>query len=239
MTFNFSPGRVLARKYEVVGRLRAGTLGEFYRLSEHATGIERTGKFFYPHLDPTGRLSASYAKKLYRLRRVDALMQYHTQERISVAGRPVTFLVSDPFGGEPLRDFLAQQPKGRLAVFEGLHLLHALATGVGRMHGALECHGNLEIDNVLVHRHGLGFKVKLIDPAPGQGATGEAQRHDVHALLKIFHQAIGGAPAYTRAPQAVKDLCYGLRRAPIHAAYRDGNALRERLETMSWQGPGA
>lgn len=235
MTFDFSPGRVLARKYEVVNRLRAGTLGEFYRLNERATGIERTGKFFYPHLDPHGRISVRYAKKLYRLRRIDALMQYHTQERISVDGRPVTFLVSDPVVGEPLRDFLDRQPKNRLSVFEGLHLLHALTLGVGRMHAADECHGDLVMDNVLVRRHGLGFKVKLIDPAPVHGATGDALRDDVYSLLRLFHTTIGGSDVYAQAPTSVKDLCQGLRRTPIYGAYRDADALRQRLESLAWR----
>lgn len=232
--FDFLPGRVLARKYEVVNRLRAGTLGEFYRLSEKATGIERTGKFFYPDLDPGGRLSANYAKKLYRLRRCDELMQYHTQERIKVGGRQVTFLVSDPLAGEPLREFLARQPKGRLPTFEGLHLLHAMATGVAGMHKTLEFHGDLVMDNILVRRHGLGFKVKLIDPTPSSGTTALAQRQDTYDLLRIFYAVIGGTKAYTRAPQPIKDVCLGLRRADVYDAYRDAQALRSRLEALVW-----
>ena len=234
MAFNFLPGRVLARKYEVVNRLRAGTLGEFYRLNETSTGIERTGKFFYPHLDPSGRLSVNYAKKLYRLRRCDELMQYHTQERIKVGGRSIVFLVSDPLAGEPLREFLARQPKGRLPVFEALHLLHAMATGVARMHKTLEFHGALVMDNVLVRRQGLGFKVKLIDPTPTNGATLAAQRRDTYDLLRMFHETIGGAPVYARTAQPVKDLCMGLRAPEVYAAYRDADALRVRLESLSW-----
>ena len=47
--FNLTPGRVLARKYEVIHQLGAGWEGEVYLLRELSTGIERTAKLFSPN----------------------------------------------------------------------------------------------------------------------------------------------------------------------------------------------
>ncbi|MEN9834901.1 MAG: hypothetical protein RL011_1094, partial [Pseudomonadota bacterium] len=91
-SFNFARGQVLARKYEVVNRVSARASGELYLLSEQATGIERTAKFFSPELDPKNRIAGACAMKMHRLRHCDIQFQYRTQETISVDGRDVTFL---------------------------------------------------------------------------------------------------------------------------------------------------
>ena len=47
-SFDLKPGRILARKYEVVARLGGGWEGEVYHVRELLTGIERAAKFFFP-----------------------------------------------------------------------------------------------------------------------------------------------------------------------------------------------
>ena len=46
--FDIKPGRVLARKYEVIKLLGRGWEGEVYLVREHRTQIERAIKLFYP-----------------------------------------------------------------------------------------------------------------------------------------------------------------------------------------------
>jgi serine/threonine protein kinase len=234
MHFDFAPGRILARKYQVLSRLGARPTGELYRLSERATDIERTARFFAPHLDPENRLANRCAQKLHKLRHCDILMHYRTQETIKVQGRPVTFLVSDQVRGVPLSRFLANQPGGRLAWFQAMHLLHALATGLEKVHNAGEYHGELGIDNIAVRRHGLGFKVKLLDLSPLTGAPRHAVQNDVYDLLRVFHEAIGGARFYSDLPDEVREMCCGLRRPATFAKYHHAGELKRHLETMSW-----
>ncbi len=71
-----APGRILARKYEVVGRI-----GHLWKLSERATGIERTARAFGGDSE---RLVSRYAQRLHKLRHCEALMQYRTQETVSL-----------------------------------------------------------------------------------------------------------------------------------------------------------
>lgn len=46
--FDFTAGDIVADKYIVLGRLGRGWEGEVYLVSERATGIKRTAKFFLP-----------------------------------------------------------------------------------------------------------------------------------------------------------------------------------------------
>jgi tRNA A-37 threonylcarbamoyl transferase component Bud32 len=236
--YNFAPGRVLARKYEVLSRASARTSGELYMLSERATGIERTAKFFSPAVDPQNRFANYCARKLHKLRHCDILIHYRTQETISVGGRDVTYLVSDVVQGEPLADFLARQPGGRMAAFEGLHLLHAIATGVDKMHHAGEAHGDLTLDNLIGRRKGIGFQVKIIDLSPpigGHCAHAASMRDDVYDMIRIFHDSIGGPRLYARQPDVVKHICYGMRRQNIAENFRNAGELKRHLETMTWK----
>lgn len=234
MLFDFAPGRILARKYEVLARLGARPTGELYRLAERSTGIERTARFFAPTLDPENRVANRCAQKLHRLRHCDILMHYRTQETIQVQGRPVTFLVADQVRGVPLAEFLAAQPGRRLPWFQALHLLHALATGLDKVHRTGEHHGELGADKVAVRRQGLGFKVKLMDVSPLSGKVKLAARDDVYALLQMFYETIGGARFYPDLPAELRALCCGMRRPAVHARYAHAGDLKRHLETMTW-----
>jgi len=84
--FGFEPGTVLLDKYEVLSLLGRGWEGEVYLLRECSTGIERAGKFWYPHRNPGNRAARFYARKLHKLRHCPILIQYHTQEMIDYEG---------------------------------------------------------------------------------------------------------------------------------------------------------
>ena len=62
--FNLQPGRVLARKYEVIGLLGAGWEGEVYRIMELDTGVERAAKIFFPKRNVQNKSAIAYAQKL-------------------------------------------------------------------------------------------------------------------------------------------------------------------------------
>ncbi|UCE88907.1 MAG: protein kinase, partial [Pseudomonadota bacterium] len=213
--FGFAPGRVLARKYEVIARLGAGWEGEVYLVNEIATGIERAAKFFYPQRNPKNRSLLFYARKLHKLRNCSIVIQYHTQETITFHHQPISFLVSDYVEGELLSDFLCHQPGKRLDVFQALHLLHALAVGIESIHHIGEYHGDLHTDNVIVNRRGLGFDVKLLDMFHW-GAPKAANIHDdVCDLVRILYDVLGGRKHYSKLPREVRAIINGLKRSLI------------------------
>ncbi len=234
-SFNFYPGRLLLRKYEVVSRLGAGWEGEVFKVREKGTEIERAAKFFFPQRNPKNRASMFYARKLHKLHHCPILIQYHTQETISYRGVPVTFLVSDFVDGELLSQFQLRQPGKRLSTFEALHLLHSIASGIECIHQQGDYHGDLHSDNIIVKRYGLGFDVKLLDMFHWGAPTAANIRHDVCELVRIFYDALGGARYYSRQPPAVKQICCGLKRTLITRKFRTAGDLREHLETIEWE----
>ncbi len=233
-SFDFQPGRVLAGKYEVLSRLGAGWEGEVFKVRETTMGIVRAAKFFFPHRNPKDRSANYYARKLHKLRCCDILIQYHTHETIRFKGTRITFLVSDFVEGELLCEMLKRQPGGRLTVFEGLHLLHSLASGVECIHLLGEYHGDIHDENIIVNRYGLGFDVKLVDLFHWGASKASNIRQDVFDLIRVFYDVIGGARHYARHPPVVKEICCGLKRTLIQRKFRTAGQLREYLETIEW-----
>ncbi len=233
--FDFLPGRVLARKYELLSRLGSGWEGEVYMVRELSTRIERAAKFFFPTRNPHDRTATFYARKLHKLRECPLLIQYHTRETITYRGAPITFLVSDYVEGELLSEFLARQPGHRLGVFQALHLLHALAAGIECIHEQREYHGDLHDENIIVRRYGLGFDLKVLDLFHWGAAKAANIHSDVVDLIRIFYDAVGGRRFYARQPPVVKAICCGLKRSLILTKYRTAGQLRSYLETLEWQ----
>jgi len=233
-SFDFAVGRVLSGKYEVISRLGSGWEGEVYLVRERDTGIERTAKFFFPHRNERERVSKLYAKKLHMLRHCPIVIQYHTQDVTRVRGHPIKYLISDYVEGEMLSEFLARQPGKRLSPFAGMHLLHALATGLECIHKAGEYHGDLHADNIIVQRHGLGFELKLLDLFHWKAPKTENIRYDVVEMIRVFHDALGGRRRYAGQPPEVKAICRGLRRSLILQKFKTAGQLKLYLETMQW-----
>lgn len=233
--FGFEPGQILAGKYEIISQIGAGWEGEVYLLRECSTGIERAAKFWYPHRNRQNRAARFYAKKLHKLRHCPILIQYHTQETIVYRDLPVRFLVSEFVEGELLSHFLARQPGKRIPVFQALHLLHALATGIEKIHNLREYHGDLHDENVIIRRYGLSFDLKLVDMFHWGPASPENIHEDVCNLVRIFYDAIGGAKHYAKQPVEAKTICCGLKRSLILKKYRTAGQLRQYLETMQWE----
>lgn len=234
-SFDLRTGRILANKYQVIQNLGAGWEGEVYLVRELVTGIERAAKFFFPQRNPGNRALAFYAKKLHKLRHSQILIQYHTQETIRIRGIAVTFLVSEYVEGELLSEFLARHPGKRLTPFQGLHLLHALASGIESIHHMREYHGDLHTDNIVIQRFGLSYNLKLIDMFHWGAARKENIHDDVCDLVRILYDALGGQRQYAKHPPEIKAICRGLKRSLILKRFRSAGQLREHLETMQWQ----
>lgn len=233
-TFDFEPGRVLAKKYEVLSRLGDGWEGEVFKIREMSTSIERAAKFFYPHRNYKDRTSKFYAKKLHKLRMCDVLIQYHTHETIKYQGESITFMVSDFVEGELLSEFIRRQPGKRITPFQGLHLLHSLASGIECIHRQGDYHGDLHDENIIINRYGLGFNLRLLDLFHWGPPSSTNIHDDVCDLVRIFYDVLGGVKHYSKQPKVVKNICCGLKRTLILKKYRTAGQLREYLEMIEW-----
>lgn len=232
--FALAPGRVLARKYEVVSLLGAGWEGEVYLVREVATGIERTAKIFFPQRNPRDRAVKFYAKKLHKLRHCPIVIQYSAQEHITVRGLPVTLLISEYVEGQLLSQFIEKQSGKRLQPYQALHVLHALACGMECVHRIGEYHGDLHTDNIILQRYGLGFDMKLVDLFQSPETKRQAIQDDTVELVRIFYEMIGGAKYYAKQVPAVKDIINGMKRTLILKKFRSASQLRDYIETMQW-----
>lgn len=234
--YNFAPGRLLARKYEVLSHVTSTDDGELYRLCEKATGIERTAKFFYPDesLKRAKETKATvYAQKLHKLRNCKILMHYRTQETVRISGMPVSFVVWDQLSGMQLSMFLETEKGQKLSMFEGLHLLHALASGLDAIHSMQEYHGNIEPENIIVKRKGLGFQVKLINMSLEDLPLTRTISEDIVNLVNIFRSFATAPKRGTKMPDEVK-LLYDAKPSRIRERFKNAGALRKHLETMLW-----
>lgn len=232
--FDLMPGRVLGRKYEVLSKLGGGWEGEVYKIRELNTNIERAAKLFYPHRNVKNRTSEIYANKLHKLRDCHIVIKYHTSEVITFRQTPVTMLISEYVDGDMLSEFLERQPGKRIPVFQGLHLLHALITGIENIHYHGEYHGDLHTDNVMVRKFGLAFDLKILDLFHRGRLKKEVREDDICDSIRIFYDAVGGQKHYHKQPPQVKEICCGLKRSLILKKFKTASALRVHLETMSW-----
>ncbi len=233
--FDLQPGTVLAEKYVVIERLGSGWEGEVYLVRERGAKIERTAKLFFPQRNVRDKTSNFYAKKLHKLRHCPIVIQYHTQDTFLFNGFPIRFLISEFVQGELLTQFILRQPRKRLHPFQGIHLLHALASGIDCIHRKGDYHGDLHSDNIIVQRYGLGFELKLLDMFHWGPPRAENVQADVVDLVRLFYDALGGQKYYRVQPKEVKDICCGLKRSLILRKFRTAGKLRAYLEQMQWQ----
>jgi len=235
--FDLKPGRVLAGKYEVLSFLGSGWEGEVYRVMETRSEALRALKIFYPERNDKDKAVRFHARKLERLRDCPLLVKYHHSESLRVKGRLATALVSEFVEGEVLEDFIAHQRGARLAAFEALHLLRAIASGVAEIHERREYHGDLHAANLLVRRRGVHFDVKVVDFHDVGGATAERIKDDVWALARLLYDALGGARRYGGQPPEIKAICLGLKRSLITRRYPTAGRLVRHLDTFDWRAP--
>lgn len=234
-SFNLSPGRVIARKYEVISLLGAGWEGEVYKIREKSTGIERAAKLFFPQRNIRDKTSNFYARKLHKLRHCPIVIQYYTEETIQFRGSAITVLVSEYVEGSLLSEFLKRQPGKRISPFQAVHLLHSLAMGIEGIHSLRDYHGDLHSENIIVSRYGLRFDLKLLDMFHWTTPKRENIQDDICDLVRIFYDATGGAAHYRNQPDEVKEICCGLKRSLILERFPTTSHLRQHLEMMQWK----
>lgn len=233
-TFDLQPGRTIAGKYVVTEQLGRGWEGEVYKIIESSTGIARAAKVFYPHRNVKGKAARLYANKLHKLRNCPIIIQYHNQEVITVRKTPVTVLISEYVEGEMLEDFINRQRGKRLTPFQAVHLLYALTTGIEDIHQHGEFHGDLHDGNIIVHRVGLGFRLKLIDFYHRYSTKRENIQQDIVDLVRVFYDVLGGQKHYRSQPDNIKAICCGLKRSLILKKFPSAARLRSHLESMTW-----
>lgn len=233
-SFNLNPGRTLARKYEVIELLGAGWEGEVYLVRELSTGIERTAKLFFPERNPNNSSIKFYAQKLHTLRHCPIVIHYSAQESIVVQNQRVYFLISEYVEGELLSEFIKRQSGKRLTAFQGLHLLHSLATGLECVHAMGEYHGDLHMENIIVQRFGLSFDLKILDFYQWKAPRKENIRGDTVDMIRILYDALGGKKHYSNQPAEIKSIINGLKQTLILKKFRSAGELKKYLELMAW-----
>jgi tRNA A-37 threonylcarbamoyl transferase component Bud32 len=233
-SFDLKPGRILARKYEIVSRLGGGWEGEVYKIREKNTHIERAAKLFFPQRNPRNKTARAYARKLHKLRACPIVIHYHTEEIVHLRRQPITVLVSEYVEGELLSDFLKRQPGSRLHATQAIHLLYALVVGMECIHKAREYHGDLHSENIIVESYGLHFQLKILDFFQWQGPKRAVLQDDICDLVRILYDALGGARFYAKQPKQIKAICLGLKRSLILKRFPTVNHLRQHLEALRW-----
>lgn len=232
--FNLAPGRIIAKKYEIISYLGCGWESEVYLVRERATDIERTAKFFFPQRNPRDRALKFYARKLHKLRKCPIVIQYSTQDTFIYHRVPISFLVSEFVEGELLSKYLDRQPGKRLQPFQALHLLYALSRGIECIHSVGDYHGDLHTENIIVQRVGLEYELKLLDMFHWGAPSAEIIRDDVADLVRIFYDSLGGQKHYAKQPREIKAICCGLKKSLISRKFRTAGKLRQYLEEMRW-----
>ena len=225
---------LIAGKYKIIGFVGGGWEGEVYHLKELATGIERAGKFFFPHRNKNNKTLNLYAKKLHKLRDCPILIQYHTQDVLKVRKEEINFLISEYVEGIPLGPFIAKQPGKKLNEFQALHLLYSLSKGLEDMHQKRQYHGDLHLDNILIRRFGLSFDLKVLDFFHWSAPNPDRIKEDVIDMIRVFYDALGGKKNYSKLSKPVKSIICGLKRSQISKKFSNARKLRLYLENLEF-----
>jgi tRNA A-37 threonylcarbamoyl transferase component Bud32 len=232
--FDLPSGRSLGSHYQIIGFLGGGYEGEVYKVREVYTGIERAAKIFFPQRNPRGRALLRYARKLYKLKHLPIIVQYHHLDMAQVRGQKVAFMVSDLVEGELLSHFVMRQPGRRLRSFEALCLLRTLTDGIAPIHHLGEYHGDIHTDNIIVSRRGVGFRIKLLDFFDLGRPSRPRIQDDVVDLIHVLHEIIGGQPRYGKTGPEIKRIVCGLKRSLIARRFRTAGELRQAIDSLKW-----
>ncbi len=234
--FNFAPGKMIGGKYEIISHLGSGWEGEVYKVIELHTGVERAAKFFFPQRNRGNKVASRYAKLLHKLSHCPIVTQYNTLDYTQVGEQRITCLITEFVSGTLLSELIKHQPRKKIGIFRGLHLLHALVLGLEAMHQQKIYHGDLHAENIIVKRIGLGFELKLLDMYHhGGNARRINMDEDICDSIRIFYDALGGKKYYASHPPEIKQICLGLKRSLINKKFRSATQLRMYLENIEWK----
>jgi len=235
-SFRFKEGDILAKKYIVQNRLGKGWEGEVFLVKEKNTGVERAAKLFYPHRNKNNKVLKFYARTLHKLKDCGIVIQYYSQEEFQYQNQTVHFLLSEFVQGKLLSQFLKEQPGKRLHSFQALHLLYALACGLEKIHKNKQYHGDIHLDNIIIEKYGLDFKIKLIDLFNWDNHSTRAEnlKDDIVQSIKVFYEVLGGKKWYPKQDPTIKEICCGLQKPKILKKFRNMMKLREHLEKIEF-----
>jgi serine/threonine protein kinase len=233
---NFPAGKMIGGKYEIISLLGSGWEGEVYKVAELNTGVIRAAKFFFPQRNQGNKVATRYAKMLNKLSHCPIVTHYHTLDYAYVGEQRITCLISEYVDGTLLSELIKKQPRKKIGIFRGLHLLHALISGLEAMHQLKIYHGDLHAENIIVKRSGLGFELMLLDMYHhGGNARRINMEEDICDSIRILYDAIGGRKYYSGHPLEIKQICLGLKRGLINKKFRSATQLRMYLENIEWK----
>ncbi|MAF91234.1 MAG: serine/threonine protein kinase [Bdellovibrionaceae bacterium] len=232
--FEIEKGIVLQDRYMVEKMLGGGFEGEVYQCREMYTGHMVAAKIFYPERNKQFKKSIIYAKKLIKLSSTPIIMDYISHETMWLDGVKHACIFSEYIEGILLSEFLDDQKGKRLDSFLALHLLHAIVRGVEQIHRNGEYHGDLHLDNIIIQRVGLEFKLKIIDLHHWGDSKKDNRDEDIIKIIRIFYDLLGGPKHYQKLPPAIKEVICGLKRGLILKKFRTITQLRNHLELMEW-----
>ena len=233
-SFGLAPGDRLTWRYEVIERIGAGTEGEVYKIREKATGLMRAAKLYFQTKDNTAKRFARYARKLDALRDCDIVIKYHHAEEVWINDSYIFCMISEYFGGALLEDLIKQYRARRMPPFEALNVIHALTIGIEEIHARKEFHGDLHKGNIFVERRGVFFQLRTIDFHEWGRSAAVERRADILAIVRLLYDLVGGRSHYKTQPQAIRDVCMGLRSDLILNKFPTIFHLRAHLETFEW-----
>lgn len=233
-SFGLSPGDRLTWRYDIIERVGGGAEGEVYKIREKATGLTRAAKLFFQSKSKNARRFVRYARKLDALRDCDIVINYMHAEEVRIGDRFIDCLISEYFEGAILDDLLKEYRGRRMPAFEALHLVYDLTSGIEEIHARGHFHGDIHEGNIFVERRGVFFQIRTIDFHDWGRSPGEERKADILAIVRLLYDLTGGRPHYQKQPQAVKDICLGLRSDLILMKFPTVFHLRAHLETFEW-----
>ncbi len=155
-----TPGHVIDGRYEILGPLGAGGMGQIYRARRVRLGDEVALKAL---LSSDG--GADAAERFLRESRACAQLRHPNIVSIldfDVDGEARPFLVMELLSGPSLRDEL--DLSGALGAARSLEVLSVVASAVQLAHDHGITHRDLKPANIVAHRYGSGERVyKVID----------------------------------------------------------------------------
>jgi len=233
-TFGLSPGDRLTWRYEVIERIGSGTEGEVYKIREKTTGLTRAAKLYFQTRKNNPKRFVKYARKLDALRDCAIVIKYLTAEEVWINDQFIYCLISEYFGGMMLNELLKEYRGKRMPAFEALNLIYNLVEGLEEIHSRKEFHGDLHTGNIFVERRGVFFQLRTIDFHDWGRSAAEERRADVLATVRLLYDLVGGRAFYQKQPQAIKDICLGLRSDLILKKFPTIFHLRAHMESFEW-----
>jgi peptidoglycan/xylan/chitin deacetylase (PgdA/CDA1 family) len=134
-----------------------------------------------------------------------------------------------------LNELLKEYRGKRMPAFEALNLIYNLVEGLEEIHSRKEFHGDLHTGNIFVERRGVFFQLRTIDFHDWGRSAAEERRADVLATVRLLYDLVGGRPHYQKQPQAIKDICLGLRSDLILKKFPTIFHLRAHMESFEWE----